>query len=117
MQVLEESDVLRAWHHGSTDAVGKPSSPLELLSLGALRYMGRKCTFDCLEELTFISERTHECFFKAFIQYGLTILYDKYVVAPQTPEEAEHHMYEMRKAGFDGVIGSMDATHVTIEHC
>lgn len=116
-QRLEENELFGAWHYGSTDAVGKPSSPIELLSLGALRYIGRKCTFDCLEEITFIRERTYEHFFNAFIKYGSTILYDEFVAAPQTPEEAEHHTHKMRKAGFDGGIGSMDATHVTIENC
>jgi hypothetical protein len=65
VQRLEENELFAQWHYGSTDAVGKPSSPIELLSLGALRYIGRKHTFDGLEELTFItSERMHEHFFK-----------------------------------------------------
>ena len=34
------------------DATGKISSPLELLILGSLRYLGRGFTFDDLEEAT-----------------------------------------------------------------
>lgn len=75
------------------DAAGKPSSPLELLILGAFRYLGRGFgrgfTFDDLEECTAISEEVHRVFFHKFIEIGSTliypwevpscILYDKYV--------------------------------------
>ena len=46
------------------DATGKPSSPLELLILGALRYLGRGWTFDDCEESTAIGEETHRVFFR-----------------------------------------------------
>lgn len=109
--------LFQQWWDGRTDCCGNPSSPIELLLLGALRYIGRKCTFDCLEEVSFISRKTHERFFRAFITYGATDLYDKYVVTPETIDEAKSHMHEMCIAGFDGAIGSMDATHVIIENC
>jgi hypothetical protein len=64
VKILNDSPILQQWHKGSVDCIGQPASPIELLSLGAWKYVGRKCTFDCLEELTFISERTHEQFFK-----------------------------------------------------
>ena len=117
VEKLNTEEIFAPWHHGAKNCFGTASSSLQLLSLGALRYLGRKCTFDCLEELTFISERTHERFFAKFIEYGATNLYTEYVVAPQTAEEAQSHMYEMGLAGFNGALGSMDATHVTIENC
>jgi hypothetical protein len=117
MNDLREDPHFRTWRRGVTDCAGIPSSPIELLVLGALRYMGRKCTFDCLEELTFVSQRTHERFFQQFITYGGTTLYQIHVIAPQTPAQAEEHMHEMRMAGFDGTCGSMDATNVTIVNC
>ena len=114
---MKSHDIFKSWHDGASNCTGKKSSPLELLSLGAFRYLGRKCTFDDLEECTFISERTDERFFHKFIEYGSTVMYNDYIVAPQTSIEADLHMHEFRDAGFDGGIGSMDATHVTIENC
>lgn len=114
---LKVHPLFQQWWDGCTDCCGNPSSPIELLLLGALRYIGRKCTFDCLEEVSFISRKTHEPFFLAFITYGATDLYDKHVIAPETVEDAKSHMHEMGIAGFDGAIGSMDATHVIIENC
>jgi hypothetical protein len=101
----------------SKDATGKPSSPLELMLLGALRYLGRGWTFDDLEENTGIDEETHRQFFHCFIDVGSTFLYQKYVVMPTNPEQAANHMYEMNIAGFPGCIGSTDATHILIEKC
>lgn len=115
--MLKNDDHFSVWHDGSTDAFGTRASPIELLSLAVLRYLGRKCTFDDLEELTFISERTHGRFFQAFIDYGSTILYKAYVISPQTADEAKTHMHEMNLAGFNGAIGSMDASNVIIINC
>ena len=109
--------LFKPWHRGNKNCAGLPCSPIELLSLAALRYIGRKCTFDDMEEVTYISERTHERFFKKFIKYGAEHLYLGYVVAPANVDEAGSHMHEMSLAGFNGGIGSMDATHVTIENC
>ena len=114
---MKESPIFESWHDGKTNCAGKKSSPLELLSLCALRYLGQKCTFDCLEDAPFIGENTHRCFFQAFIEYGLTVLYDRYVVLPMTGEEAIRRMHEMTIAGLSGTIGSMDATHIIIENC
>ena len=47
---------------------GKDSSPLELLILGAFRYLGRGFTFDDCEESTGISEEVHRVFFHKFIE-------------------------------------------------
>jgi hypothetical protein len=41
----------------------KMSSPIELLVLGLLRYLGRGWTFDDIEEQTAISNEVHRLFF------------------------------------------------------
>lgn len=45
----------------------KRSSPLELLVLGALRYLGRGWTFDDLEESTAISAEVHRAFSMRYV--------------------------------------------------
>ena len=99
------------------DAIGKSSSPIELLILGSLRYLGRGWTFDDLEEATAISREVHRCFFHQFVEFGSTVLYDRYVVFPTNYEEAKRHMIEFKLAGLNGNVGSTDGTHVTSEKC
>jgi DDE superfamily endonuclease len=99
----------------TTDAVGRPSSPIELMVLGSLRYLGRGLTFDDIAEYTCISGESHRVFFELFVLFGRKYLYPKFVVAPQTAEDAADHMIEMAQAGFNGCVGSMDATHVLNE--
>ncbi len=48
-------------------ATKRVASPIELLVLGALRYLGRGWTFDDLEESTAISRKVHRVFFHKFI--------------------------------------------------
>lgn len=112
---VKHSDLFLRWC--STDATGRESSPIELLLLGAFRYLGRGWTFDDLEEQTGISEETHRQFFHVFIEWGSTTLYKEYVVIPSTTTAAEDCMHEMNVAGFHGCIGSSDATHVGLEKC
>lgn len=101
----------------SSDATGKTSSPLELLILGSLRYLGRGWTFDDCEESTAISEEVHRVFFHQFIKIGSTVLFDKYVLTPQNIEEVERHMAEFKMAGLPGACGSCDATCIIHEMC
>jgi hypothetical protein len=114
---LNNDNLFSTWHRGNKDCCGRESSPIELLSLASLRYLGRKCTFDDLEEFTFISERTIERFFQQFIVFGGTRLYKEFVVAPSTPEEVATHTREMSAAGFPGSAASTDATTVVIVNC
>ena len=101
----------------SKDAVGLESSPLELMILGALRYLGRGWTFDDLEEATAIDEETHRQFFHVFIEYGSTVLFSRYVTSPSNSQEAADHMAEFKIAGFPGAVGSSDATHIMMGKC
>jgi hypothetical protein len=99
----------------SYDATGVASSPIEIMLLGALRYLGRGLTFDDIEEATCISEETHRQFFEVFTSFGREVLYPKWVIAPKDKFDAETHLHEMQQAGFHGCIGSCDATHVLHE--
>lgn len=99
------------------NALGQDGAPLELLVLGALRYLGRGWTFDDLEDATGISEETHRRFFHNFIKACRLHLFPKYVVEPTSAEEIADAMAEFAEAGFDGCIGSADATHIIMEKC
>jgi len=92
------------------------NAPIELLLLGALRYLVRWWTFDDLEEKTCISVEVHRNFFYAFIDVGEKILYPQFVRHPISEEEVKVPMAEYL-AGFDGAIGSTVATHIVIEKC
>ena len=92
-------------------------SPISLLLLGTLRYLGRGWTFDDLEEATGISEEVHRNFFHAFVKFGREKLYPEYVKFPTNKEEAKTHSHEFNLAGMHGAIGSMDACHVILEKC
>lgn len=99
------------------NALGHIGICLEILILGALRYLGRGWTFDDLYEATSVSEEVHRRFFKAFVSACRLHLYPKWVKKPETPEEIEDCMSEYVEAGFDGCIGSADVTHVILERC
>ena len=114
---LEESGKFDRWKEGSADKFGVEASPLSLLLLGALRYLGRGWTFDDIEEATAINAETVRQFFHKFIEYGSTDLYEKHVVTPTTAEDAEAHICDFHKAGFPGCVSSTDATHVSLENC
>ena len=92
-------------------------SPLELLILGSLRYLGRGYMFDDLEECTAISEEVHRVFFCQFIKIGSIIFYDNYVITPTTKEEIAQHLPEFEIAGLPGATASSDATHTIHEKC
>ena len=95
----------------------KTSSPIELLVLGSLRYLGRGWTFDDIEEQTAISREVHRTFFHVFIEFCSTSLYSRFVLTPVHLPEARLNMREYEVAGFPGCVGSTDCTHVTTERC
>jgi hypothetical protein len=73
---------------GTTDAVGRESAPIHLMILTSLRYLGRGWTFDDCEEATAVSEDVCCVSFHEFIHFGQNVLYPKYVVAPNSLEDA-----------------------------
>ena len=95
----------------------KMSSPIQLLVLGSLCYLGREWTFDDIEEQTAISKEVHRTFFRAFIDFGSTSLYTRFVLTPLHLPEALSNMREYKVAGFPGCVGSTDCTHITTERC
>ena len=95
----------------------KMSSPIQLMVLGLLRYLGRGWTFGDIEEQTTISKEVHRIFFHAFIDFGSTSLYSQFVLTPLHLPEALSNMREYEVAGFPGCIGSTDCTHITTERC
>lgn len=118
LQLVEEAKE-KVWfpRWSGTDATGRSASPIELLLLGSLRYLGRGWTFDDIEEATAVSEEVHRVFFHQFVSVGSTVLYPRYVQMPRTSEEAATHTCEFEEAGFPGCAGSSDATHITMEKC
>jgi hypothetical protein len=85
--------------------------------VGSLQCIGRGWTFDDLEEATAVSEETHRAFFHAFIDFGNSVLFNRYVKTPSSEEEIRNHMFKMEQAGFHRCIGSTDATHIMLEKC
>jgi hypothetical protein len=99
--------------HGFTGRKNsKKVSPIELLLLGTLRYLGRGWTFDDIEEGTKVSREVHRCFFHAFTTFGVKFLYPPFVRMPQTTADLRNCESEYAVAGFPGCIGSTDATHI-----
>ncbi|KAI2507621.1 Plant transposon protein [Fragilaria crotonensis] len=113
---LETEASFSRWHDGKINPWSRvQSTPISLLLLTSLRYLGRGWTFDDLSENTSISEETIRVFFHTFIDFGSTILYRQYVRSPTNCQEARTHTAEYEMAGFPGAIGSTDATHIMLE--
>jgi hypothetical protein len=112
---MTETGQFRRWRPGNRNVQRVSSSPIELLVLTSLRYLGRGWTFDDLPRgscLTAISEEVIRTFFHAFIDWGSETLYKNFVQPPRTLQLANSTVKEYSLAGFTGCIGSMDATHV-----
>lgn len=80
---VKRSSLFERWVD-SKDATGRRSSPIQLMCLGAMRYLGRGLTFDDLEEHTAINEETHRQFLHAFITWGSTVFFEEQVHAVDT---------------------------------
>jgi hypothetical protein len=100
---------------GRPDASGRLGVPLLLLVLGALRYLGRNGTFDCISEATNCSEEVHRVFFSKFVKACAANLYPLHVYPPRTSAELKASMSLYETAGFPGCFGSFDVTHVPVE--
>ena len=117
LKEVKESALFQQWSETTADASGQISSPIELLLLGTLRYLGRGWTLDDVEEATTISQETHRRFLHVYIYWGSTVFYDKYVSMPATSEEIAASSVEFFIAGLAGCIGSSDATHIGMNRC
>jgi hypothetical protein len=92
-------------------------SPVELLLLDSLCYLGHGWTFDDCEESTAIDSDVHLSFFRVFIKFGSTVLFNKWVLTPVNLPEALSNMKEYSEAGFPGCVGSSDCTHIVTDRC
>ena len=79
-------------------------SPIKLLLLGSLRYLGRDWIFDDLQESTGISIEVHRLFFYTFVMSGKYVLYPEYVIYPKTSDESNSHIREFEITGLTGAI-------------
>jgi hypothetical protein len=64
-----------------------------------------------------ICEEVHRRFLHAYISWGSTHLYEKYVVTPASKTNVEENSKEYSIAGLPGCIGSQDATHIGMHRC
>ena len=113
-----QSKNLKTW---ATTGVHKdnkrPTTPLALLILCALRYLGRGWTLDDLEEATAISRETIRKFIHIFLKFGSETLYNKYVVSPTDSDDLASCEKEYSMAGFPVCIRSTDASCIIMEFC
>jgi len=112
---VQQHELFSRWNR--CDATGSPPSPIGLLLLGSLRYLGRGLTFDDLEEYTAIDEETHRQFFHVFIKFGESVLFPRYVVMPRTAIDFHTHRAEFTQGGLWGCGYSSDATNVVMWRC
>jgi hypothetical protein len=112
---IKDHNLFKRWSRH--DCTGSPPSDIRLLLLGSLRHIGRASTFDDIEECSFISRDVQRVFFGQFIEYGSTVLYDRYVVNAASDADVETFQRIFALAGFDGAIGSTDATQVGMLQC
>jgi hypothetical protein len=96
------------------NASGQIGTLLDLLILGALRYLGHGWTFDDLEEATRVSEEVPKCFFHKCFEACTDKRFLEYVKYPKTEAEIQDSIAEFTEAGFTGCIGSTDCTHVVV---
>ena len=115
VQEISEHELFSRW--SNNDCTGDPHSDIRLLVLGSLRHAGRACTFDDIEEFSFISRDVQRVFFAQFIEYGSTVLYQRYVVNAASDADVKSFQRIFAIAGFDGAMGSSDGTHVGMLQC
>jgi hypothetical protein len=93
-ELLKQCELFKRWMQPDTS--GSPPSPIELMILGVLRYIGRGWTFDDVEEATAINEETHRQFLHIFIHWGSTTLFDMHVKMPRKKEQISENLHEMK---------------------
>ena len=115
LDLVEEDRAMHFAGFGGKDAARRPGVPLALLLLGSLRYLGRHCHFDDLQEATKIDKETHRRFFICLCAWGRQRLFQKFCLPPSTDEEIDKIERLYAAAGFPGCMGSFDVTHVPLQ--
>ena len=119
---LNETRIFAKQHAIGTSAktqmqIGRPSVPLELKVLGALRMICKGCAFDTIAELSGMSEQTMQRFFHVFWEKFVMHFKDLWIKFPKTAAEAARSMEDYKKLGFPGAAGSVDCTHIWWGNC
>jgi hypothetical protein len=115
VQQVQSNELFDRWCGSKSN--NKKVSPVELIVLGSLRYLGRGWTFNDIEGSTAIDKEVHRHFFQVFIRFGSTDLYQKWVITPVDLPQADLNMHEYSQAGFPGCVGSCDCTHIVTKRC
>jgi hypothetical protein len=116
LDLVEQCKSHEMFHHWcGKNNNNKRLSPIELLLLGSLRYLGRGWTFDDIEEAMTISRFVHVAFFKIFICFSSTVHFPTHVCHPCTAQELVTHINEFSMAGLPGCIGSSNCTHIVVK--
>ena len=76
---MSEHPIFEAWTKCNT--YRSPPYELYLLLIGVLRYFGKGCTFDNIEECTAISRETNQRCFHKHLDYGSDIIQYKHVTS------------------------------------
>jgi hypothetical protein len=120
MVVNDDGDSSKRWRTTLNHAIRTPcskrgTSPVAMLFLSALRYLGQGWTFDGLEESTYIHKEVHQVFFLRINEFGACKLYPTYVRMPNSIQDLQECEMAYGIAGFPGCIGSKDTTHIPLE--
>ena len=113
-EIYEDSN-FEQWRNN--DASSESPSNLKLMLLRALRYIGRACTYDDIAEANGISLDTNREFMNLFLDLGSKVLYQKWVLEPNWTRKVSDQEKMFALAGFNGCIGSSDATHIPMLKC
>ena len=115
LDLIEEDHDRYFARFGQRDAAGRSGVPIGLLLLGSLRYIGRHCHFDDLQEVTKVDKETHRQFFMCLCAWGRQRLFRKFCSPPSTGDEVGKIENLYAAAGFPGCMGSFDVTHVPLQ--
>ena len=101
----------------SRAGAGRPSTPLFLKVLGALRHLGTGEPFTSIEMCLSISDTSLRVFFHRFTEWVDKTFYEQVVGGPNglgfnSPEEIQREEQLFRSVGLPGFITSMDGVHV-----
>ena len=99
------------------DVCGKETTPVFLKLLGALRMLGKGCSWDLLYELSGVSAEVHRNWTLAFLDKFSKELYPVYVHGPRNSEEIDSVTSLYAASGFPGCVGSTDCVHIRWEMC
>ncbi len=102
---LKDTEDFRTWKQGSANCHAVPATPIPLLLLAVLRYLGRAWTLDDLSKSTCTSQESVQRFLHKFLAFGSTTLYQRYVLSPSCTDEAGQHMGEYSDGDFHVRLG------------